>query len=61
MKANTYGSVVGQHAAYGGILRDNGGFLLGCFAANLGAFSVFKAEIFGFILAMDHALQQGWG
>lgn len=34
---------------------------MGCFAGNLGAFSVFDAEIFCFIMAMEHALQLGWG
>ena len=34
---------------------------MGCFAGNLGDRSVFEAEIYGFIMAMEHALQKGWG
>lgn len=34
--------------------------LLGCFAGNLGDLYVFEVEISCFIMAMEHALQQGW-
>lgn len=33
---------------------------MSCFAGNLGAFSIFEAKIFGFIMAMENALQQGY-
>jgi len=56
VKVNTDGSVLGHHATCGGIFRDSRGSLLGCFASNLVDRSVFKAEIYGFIMAMEHAL-----
>jgi len=61
VKVNTDGSMMGQLATCGGILRDNKGSLMGCFVGNLGPFYVFEAEIFGFIMSMEHALQLGWG
>lgn len=61
VKVNTDGSVVRQHVTCGGIFRDNRGSLMGWFAGNIGAFSVFEAEIFGYAMAMELALQQGWG
>jgi hypothetical protein len=60
VKVNTNGSVVGHHSACGGIFRDIRGSLMGCFAGNLRALSIFEAELFGFILDMEHALHHGW-
>jgi len=56
VKVNIYGSVVGHHSVCGGISRENRGSLMGYFAGNFGALSVFEVELFGFILALEHAL-----
>jgi len=60
VKVNTDGSVVDGLAACGGIFRDYRGSFLGCFASNLGQKSVFEAELFGFVLALEFAIQHGW-
>jgi len=43
-----------------GIFRDYGGTLLGCFASNLSAYTVFEEEMLVFIIAMEQALFHGW-
>ena len=56
IKVNTNGSVLGCHAACGGIFRDHRGTFLACFPSNLGISSVLEAELHGMILAMEHGL-----
>jgi len=48
--------LVGSHAACGGIFKDIRGNLLACFVNSLGALSVFESEIYGYMLAMEHAV-----
>jgi hypothetical protein len=60
LKVNTDGSVIGGLAACGGIFRDSLGTYLGAFSCNIGLTSVFHAEIYAFILAMEHAAHHGW-
>jgi hypothetical protein len=60
VKANTDGSVVHLHASCGGIVRDFTGTFLGCFASNVGRWSVFEAEIMELILAIEFATCNHW-
>ena len=60
VKANTDGSVVNLNASCGGIFRDFRGTFLGCFASNIGSWSVFEAELMGLILAMEFAARNHW-
>jgi len=41
IKVNTDGSLIGTHAACGGLFRDHCGSLLGAFACNIGLSTVF--------------------
>jgi len=59
-KVNTDGSIVGNHAACGGIFRDNLGTFLGAFTCNLGLDTIFSSEIQGYIFALKFAAQNGW-
>jgi len=56
IKVNTDGSVIGTHAACGGLFCDHRGSLLG----NIGLSTVFYAEVYGFLLALEYAAQHGW-
>ena len=60
LKVNTDGSVIGGLAACGGIFRDSLGTYLGAFSCIIGLASVFHAEIYAFILAIEHAAHHGW-
>ena len=60
IKVNTDGSVIGTHAACGGLFRDHLGTLLGAFACNVGLSTVFNAEVHAFLLALEYAAQHGW-
>jgi len=57
---NTDGFVIGTHAACAGLFRDHRGFLLGAFACTIGLSTVFYAEVYGFLLALEYAAQHGW-
>jgi hypothetical protein len=59
-KVNTDGSVVGSLGAYEGLFRDHSGAFLGAFASNIGTSSVFFADVYGYILAMEYAATNGW-
>ena len=59
-KVNTDGSVVGSSGACGGLFRDHSGAFLGAYACNIGNSSVFFAEVYGYILAMEYAANHGW-
>jgi len=57
IKVNSDGLVTWLHSASGGIFKAISYF----FARILGFFfSVFKSEIHGFMLVMEHAMQNGW-
>jgi ribonuclease HI len=60
VKVNTDGSVLVSSGACGGLFRNHLGTFLGAFTCNLGPCSVFDAEVFGYILSMEFAAQQGW-
>lgn len=60
VKANTDGSVRNLFTSCGGIFRDFRGTFLGGFACNLGGGSAFEAELYGPILAMEHAAKNNW-
>jgi len=60
IKVNTNGSLIGSHSACGGLFRDHRGSLLGAFACNIGLSSIFYAEVYAFLLAMEYAAQNGW-
>ncbi|KEH41950.1 hypothetical protein MTR_1g058030 [Medicago truncatula] len=60
LKVNTDGSVIGNHAACGGLFRDHLGSLLGAFTCNLDIDSVFNLEVMGFIIALEFAALNGW-
>ena len=60
IKVNTDGSLIGTHAACRGLFRDHRGSLLGAFACNIGLSTVFYAEVYGSLLAMEYAAQHGW-
>jgi len=57
---NIYGSLIGSLAACGGLFRDHRGSLLGAFACNIRLSTVFYAEVYGFLLALEYAAQHGW-
>ncbi|KEH42155.1 transmembrane protein, putative [Medicago truncatula] len=46
--------------ACGGLSRDHRGSLLGAFACNIGVSTVFYAEVYGFLLALEYGTQHGW-
>jgi ribonuclease HI len=52
--------LIGSHAACGGLFRDHLGSLLGAFACNIGHSTVFYAEVYAFLLALEYADQHGW-
>lgn len=60
LKVNTDGSVLGGHAACGGLFRDFLGTFYGAFCCNIGIQSVFYAEVLGFIIAIEFATRKGW-
>ncbi|XP_024640596.1 uncharacterized protein [Medicago truncatula] len=60
IKLNTDGSLIGSHAACGGLFRDHRGSLLGAFVCNIGTSTVFYAEVYAFLLALEYAAQNGW-
>ncbi|XP_039682998.1 uncharacterized protein [Medicago truncatula] len=60
LKVNTDGSVLGGHAACGGIFRDYLGTFRGAFCCNIGIQSVFYSEVLGFIIAIEFAACKGW-
>ena len=60
LKVNIDGSVIGNHAACGGLFRDHLGSLLGAFTCNLDNDYVFNSEVMGFIIALEFAAQNGW-
>lgn len=58
---NTDGSLIGTHVACGGLFRDHVGSLLGSFSCNISHSTVFYAEVYAFLLALEYADQQhGW-
>ncbi|XP_039686503.1 uncharacterized protein [Medicago truncatula] len=60
LKVNTDGSVIGGHAACGGLFRDSLGTFRGAFCCNIGIQSVFYAEVLGFIIAIEYAASKEW-
>jgi len=56
IKVNTDGSLRNLSAVCGGIFRDQTSAFMGDFSTNLGDYSVFEAEIMGFIIAMEMAV-----
>ena len=60
IKVNTDGSLIGTHDACGGLFRDPLGSLLGAFACNIGHSTIFYAEVYAFLLALEYADQHGW-
>lgn len=56
INVNTDGSLRNLSAACGGIFRDQTGAFMGGFSTNLGDYSVFEAEITGFIIAIEMAV-----
>jgi len=55
MKVNTDGSVIGGHAACGGLFRDSLGTFRGGFYCNIGVQSVYYSEVLGIILTLEYA------
>jgi len=55
LKVNADGSVIGGHAACGGLFCDYLGTFRGAFYCNIGIQSVFYAEVMGIILALEYA------
>jgi len=53
-------SLIGTHAACGGLFRDHLGSLLGAFACNIGLSTVFNVEVYAFLLALEYAAHNGW-
>lgn len=60
IKVNIDGWVKNTMAACRGIFRDHHSYFLGCFACNLGAISLFEAELTGLIIAMEYAVRFQW-
>ena len=60
LKLNTDGSVINGLAACGGLFRDSLGTFRGAFYCNVGAQSVFYAEVHDIISAIEFAAQNGW-
>jgi len=60
LKVNTDGSVIGNHAACGGLFRDHLGTLLGAFTCNIGTDTVFNSKVMGYIIALEFAAEKGW-
>jgi hypothetical protein len=60
IKVKPDGSLIGTHAACGGLFRDHLGSLLGTFACNIGLFTVFNAEVYAFLLALEYVAHNGW-
>jgi len=60
IKVNTDGSLIGSHAACGGLFHDHLGSLLGAFVCNIGHSTVFYAEVYAFLLALEYGAQHGW-
>jgi len=60
IKVNTNGSLIGTHAACGGLFRDHLGSLLGVFACNIGLSTVFNAEVYAFLLDLEYAAHNSW-
>jgi len=60
LKVNTDGSVINGLAACGGLFRDSLGTFRGAFYCNVGAQSVFYAEVHDIISAIEFAAQNGW-
>ena len=60
LKVNMDGSVIGGYATCGGLFRDNLGTFRGAFCCNVGAQSVFYAEVIGIIIAIEFAARNGW-
>jgi len=56
VKVNTYGSVIGDSAACGGIFRDCIDSFLGCFACKLYAQTIFETGLYDFVFAIEYAL-----
>ncbi|KEH37766.1 transmembrane protein, putative [Medicago truncatula] len=52
LKVNTDGSVIGGHAACGGLFHDSLGTFRSDFYCNIGIQTVFYAEVLGIILAI---------
>jgi len=59
-KVNANGSLLGNHASCGGILRDCRGTFLRCFAVTLSLMSVFEAELHCFIFDVERRAYHGW-
>ena len=60
LKLNTDGSVINGLAACGGLFRDSLGTFRGALYCNVGAQSVFYAEVHGIISAIEFAARNGW-
>jgi len=58
MKVNTNGSVIGGHAACGGLFRDHPCTFRGAFIILL-VYTLFYAEVLGIIFAIEYAAQEG--
>jgi len=55
LKVNTDGSVIGEHAAFGGLFRDHLDTFRGAFSCNVGLQSVYYSEVLAIILAIEFA------
>lgn len=60
LKVNTDDSVIGGHAACGGLFFDHLDTFRGAFYCNVGLQSVFYAEVLGIIFAIKYAAREGW-
>jgi len=60
IKVDTDESLQNSNAACGEIFRDQSGVFMGCLSASLGDYSLLKAEIMGFIIAMEIVARHHW-
>jgi len=60
IKVNTDESLQNSNVACGEIFRDQSGVFMGCLSASFGDYSVLKAEIMGFIIAMEIVARHHW-
>lgn len=60
IKVNTNDSLIGSHAACEGLFCDHRGSLLDAFVCNIGTSTVFYAEVYAFLLALEYAAHNSW-
>lgn len=59
-KLNTYTTFCDGRCGGGGVFRNSGGFVCGCFIVLFRAFSAFKAKLSTTVYALELAEKIGW-